>query len=845
MHLATQHLRSSSKERLPSKESGKHSNDEFNHHHHNGESQHHTAAADGEASNNGGRFYERLYDMVDEKQDEAKEAFRRWREEEANVERACKTMPFTLCLWIVFVGSQLAHRHVEQSYTQSRSLERLLNVQHPQQVNETTAALGTEDCAAVSGRRLVGGGSGAAGRGNLAEDPLSASSGLAVQSVLSIASPNSVLDWVDETALRVYWMPRNWAGDATTISHFNRVVGGIRLAQARLPQQECKGNADLAAFYNLPCYDAGGSTTSLINGLNQQGFRTNTAAGWSKDKYVYWLDVALEEATVLEATQLLRDEEWLSHPTSLVEAQMVLYNGETTSFIYARVNYQLDRTGYLFPKLTVSTLPAQVYAYTAAIVMDVILLFMVLGLFLDQLVVLFKHWRLGKVRDAIRFNLVLNLAVCGVGFGLAGYFGFLHSQTTQLIDELLAVPPPPDTGLPPDPTGNDGWAERHAKLDIFYDTMHGLVYYQDAADVVVFWYVLLLVVKFFEAFSAVPRLAVISRTLQMATWDLVHFLLVFGLIFLSYSVGAFFLFGQKLLEWSSPGRALNTSFRALMGDFNFQDMYAVAPVSSTIWFWSYMTLIFLVMLNMLLAIIMDTYCEVKEQSKSNADLLTAMQDVMTAYRLRKHQMLDKIEQVIDEAHTLDEASLEAAGMPKRHASQFSRRISVVASAMHAGSPEEQGTPADSCPPSPDGGRHRMARRISRDKVLPFKENGELQESELPPGQPAPPPLSPSFGKENGQSQKGAIVPMPSPKGRKRVNLGLDKPEDSSSTVPSRNGHVAAAWVPIQDFEQRLTRLEQGVREVIASDKKIYVIPEKFSKRAVDIALAGDSIKKKH
>eukprot|EP00971_Amphidinium_carterae_P102932 2037473-Amphidinium_carterae.1 len=140
-----------------------------------------------------------MTDYMNESKETALEAFHRWREEEASVERACKSMPFTVCLWIVFIGSQLAHRQVEQAYTQNRAMERLLNAQHAQLINETAAALELETNSC--GRRLVGAGGSSSGRGNYATGR-DASSGLAVESVFSLESPNSVLDWVDETALR-------------------------------------------------------------------------------------------------------------------------------------------------------------------------------------------------------------------------------------------------------------------------------------------------------------------------------------------------------------------------------------------------------------------------------------------------------------------------------------------------------------------------------------------------------------------------------------------------------------------------------------------------------------------
>ncbi|KAF4654863.1 hypothetical protein FOL47_009714, partial [Perkinsus chesapeaki] len=78
----------------------------------------------------------------------------------------------------------------------------------------------------------------------------------------------------------------------------------------------------------------------------------------------------------------------------------------------------------------------------------------------------------------------------------------------------------------------------------------------------------------------------------------------------------FLLFGKRLEEWSTAGKAINTAFLFLMGDFSFKPMSEVAPISAAVWFWVFMILVFLVMLNMLLAIVMDTYTNVKEAAKA-------------------------------------------------------------------------------------------------------------------------------------------------------------------------------------------------------------------------------------
>eukprot|EP00971_Amphidinium_carterae_P225093 4465019-Amphidinium_carterae.1 len=81
---------------------------------------------------------------------------------------------------------------------------------------------------------------------------------------------------------------------------------------------------------------------------------------------------------------------------------------------------------------------------------------------------------------------------------------------------------------------------------------------------------------------------------------------------------------------------------------------------------------------MLLAIIMDTYCEVKERSQNNADLVTAIKDIMTAYKLRKSGLIDKLQAELEEdedgAVVLNETRMQQCGVPAELARSFSRRI---------------------------------------------------------------------------------------------------------------------------------------------------------------------------
>jgi len=109
-----------------------------------------------------------------------------------------------------------------------------------------------------------------------------------------------------------------------------------------------------------------------------------------------------------------------------------------------------------------------------------------------------------------------------------------------------------------------------------------------------------------------PRLGVITRSLRLALPDLLHFALVAGAVFVGYSMTAFLIFGNTVPQFSGFGASVNACFSMMLGDFSdvaaaLGQLDGVTGVAGGLFFWSYMLLVFLVLLNFLLAIIVDAF----------------------------------------------------------------------------------------------------------------------------------------------------------------------------------------------------------------------------------------------
>merc|ERR1719420_754162 len=75
--------------------------------------------------------------------------------------------------------------------------------------------------------------------------------------------------------------------------------------------------------------------------------------------------------------------------------------------------------------------------------------------------------------------------------------------------------------------------QRNAVMDRFV----GLQYQRLYQRLILFWYTLIILLRFMKGFRGQPRVAMIAETLKFASIDLVHFLIIFGAVFISFAIG--------------------------------------------------------------------------------------------------------------------------------------------------------------------------------------------------------------------------------------------------------------------------------------------------------------------
>jgi len=205
----------------------------------------------------------------------------------------------------------------------------------------------------------------------------------------------------------------------------------------------------------------------------------------------------------------------------------------------------------------------------------------------------------------------------------------LEQFTADVADKMASLPATPVFGAPA-----ADFQRYHKTWGALLDSMERLMDLSEYHRVALFWYAIVLTLQTFKVLRGQPKLAQLANSLRHALEDVLHFVIVFLVLFLNFAFSGFMIFGLALGEWSTPAKAINTSFRSLLGDTDLAAMYEIAPISAIVWFWLFTTVMIFLMLNLLLAIVFDHYSIVKAKCGQSTGVLAQLRSVLWDQRYR-------------------------------------------------------------------------------------------------------------------------------------------------------------------------------------------------------------------
>lgn len=160
-------------------------------------------------------------------------------------------------------------------------------------------------------------------------------------------------------------------------------------------------------------------------------------------------------------------------------------------------------------------------------------------------------------------------------------------------------------------------------------------------------YPLMLILRLLKSFDAQPRLAIITETLREASQDMLHFSLALSAMVVCLCLEGVLLFGRDIEDMGNFARAFHFAFRIIFSEEEdaFHKLEQVSRLAAYGWFTIFTVLVVIILLNMLLAIIMDNYMMVKKRSQSLESLPHQIREMWRRWRMSRRKERVKLDQI--------------------------------------------------------------------------------------------------------------------------------------------------------------------------------------------------------
>ncbi|CAK8985407.1 [F-actin]-monooxygenase MICAL2 (Molecule interacting with CasL protein 2) (MICAL-2) (mMical2) [Durusdinium trenchii] len=367
-----------------------------------------------------------------------------------------------------------------------------------------------------------------------------------------------------------------------------------------------------------------------------------------EDNYVIAIYPNTPLALIHDHLQYVKAKEWLDAKSKLVNIRALLINAEVGRPRLQMFSFHIafSRGGGLFTYVRMNTIFLKSFANVASIVVDILFATHLFGILLMEL------YRLGRAvgrREARRhlkkgWTILQALTIIGGVAVIVGYcWEFMLRDDVRTAYESVAAHQVQD--MPAD-TNNDGLA--------LIEKADNMNEYMGNFRIVTGLYCLLCMVRFFTSFSAQPRLAVVTTTLEVSAFDIVHFLVVLAPTWLAYALAGCFIFGRRMEEFATLDASIGYCFKLMIeGEYDWPYYAEENYFTTMFWMWTFMVLLNVIMLNLVLAIILDVYGSIRrETGKSETAWLTLWRMLLQLYRrrvwVRSTNLLEALPEMPDE-----------------------------------------------------------------------------------------------------------------------------------------------------------------------------------------------------
>uniref|UniRef100_A0A7S1N9G3 Polycystin cation channel PKD1/PKD2 domain-containing protein n=1 Tax=Eutreptiella gymnastica TaxID=73025 RepID=A0A7S1N9G3_9EUGL len=459
----------------------------------------------------------------------------------------------------------------------------------------------------------------------------------------------------------------------------NYRIGSLRFRQVRIQaSDDCPVDPALSGYISS-CYptmqDATESTQSfgpansaawiwrdteqLCGEQKERSYCGSLGATGQRSENVYpasgfaW-DFANNYTTAMAELKSLKDNTWVDASTRVVVVEFTLFNPNVLLILAGRMIVEFYPTGQLLPSSSIKPIPVYSFEVTEHVVEfigELLLGVFILGYFIRELHELYQHTQKAKKHCALCVKQLVQKStnsgqhqpneitqvecyICARNFDP---FTMLHCPLCQREVEV-------DAHICWKGYFQDFWnvidiinlvfffavlilrmVVRFKLMDFDYDVGNGFLnLYPLAWDYYMATWLnafnsLLSFIKVFKYLSRSKSLRTCLMTLAEARGQLIYFVLTFMIVFCGFVMSFHMAFGGEVPSFSHWTNSIFTLWNALMGDFDYYEMQRSNRVLAPIFYFSFVAFVFLVLLNMFVAIVVGSYDTVADEVETSGD----------------------------------------------------------------------------------------------------------------------------------------------------------------------------------------------------------------------------------